>query len=98
LRGNHENTDIGGRICCLSTVWALADLVLEFLADYLELNLRKVTEILLEKGVSRTSAGTPEFPWMGRSLEELKVNATDAGHFNVDAIDCYHGDFRRHKH
>jgi hypothetical protein len=68
------------------------------LADYLALDVNKVTAILKEKGVARTSAGSSEYPWMGRSLQELKFNAADAEHFHVDEIDSYHGEFKRHVH
>ena len=65
-----------------------------FLADYLELDLSAVTKILKEQGVG--PKGTDEYAWMGKTLKELEEDAEKS--IDVDNIDCYHGDFRRHKH
>lgn len=74
----------------------------QFLADYLDVDLDKVTKILREKGVGTTAEGTPA--WMGKSLkvllDELEESDStfDPDHFQPDCIDQYHGDFKRHKH
>lgn len=64
----------------------------EFLAAYLDLDLKQVTERLKSEGVGPTSER--KYGWMGKSLKELK-NGTD---FDTEAIDCYHGEFKKHKH
>lgn len=74
---------------------------IEFLADYLEVDVHAVTKILKEKGVGKQD-------WMGKGLEELQFEAlaqaeaegqpgkVDLGeHFHKDQIDTYHGDFRK---
>lgn len=60
----------------------------------------KVTNILREKGVAKTDEGEKgeKYAWMGKSLEELKKNDTDALHFHTDQLDQYHGVFKRCLH
>lgn len=67
-----------------------------FLAEYLDLDLNKVTETLKEKGVDHVAA-TSKYDWMGKSLKELKAVSTDQESFHVDELDCYHGDFKHRK-
>jgi len=67
----------------------------KFLADYLDLDLSKVTKILQEKGVAKTPEGGEKYEWMGKSLEELKKNATDV---LGGELDHYHGEFKRCMH
>ena len=70
---------------------------LVFLAEYLGLDVNKVTEKLKESGVGHAAAAGDKFAWMGKSLEVLRANATDKEHFHVDELDCYHGDFKHRK-
>jgi hypothetical protein len=61
------------------------------LADYLALDLEKVTKLLLETGVGTgNDAQSFDHNWMGKGLEELRGEEFDPAH-----VDCYHGDFKR---
>lgn len=76
---------------------------LEFLADYLELDLGEVTKKLRSGQASVNDAESAPYPWMGRSLEELRELAEQeddydkSSHHNPDNshLDQYHGDFRK---
>ena len=61
-----------------------------FLADYLNLDVSAVTELLKSSGswmVDSTAHETvPEFHWMGHPLDE---------DVRVEGLDTYHGDFRK---
>jgi len=70
----------------------------DFLRDYLDVDVASITKKLQEKGTSMVSGVSTieqdgKLAWMGKSLEEL-----DKGDYDTDHVDCYHGDFRKHKH
>ncbi|KAI5779982.1 alkaline-phosphatase-like protein [Geopyxis carbonaria] len=65
-----------------------------FLADYLDLDLEKVTTRLRDEGVD--SKGTDvQYAWMGKSLKELKADEKETGYYDTEHIDVYHGVFRK---
>ncbi|TGZ84560.1 alkaline phosphatase-like protein [Ascodesmis nigricans] len=76
----------------------------QFLADYLGLDLKPVSDRLKHEGVGPTElSGAEPYPWMGRGLEELRKLAeleedydpTLHHHTGLEHIDTYHGDFRK---
>ncbi|KAI9773092.1 MAG: hypothetical protein M1840_008213 [Geoglossum simile] len=64
----------------------------EFMRDYLELDLGSITKKLKERGTQfdTVTADGETVSWMGRLPEH--------GGRELDKLDTYHGDFRRHKH
>ncbi|KAI9781286.1 MAG: hypothetical protein M1839_006079 [Geoglossum umbratile] len=64
----------------------------EFIRDYLELDLEGITKKLKEEGTrfDTMTANGEVVSWMGKLPEH--------GGRELDELDMYHGDFRRHKH